>query len=472
MFIGRERELGLLKELQQQGGASLVVCRGRRRIGKSTLIQESAKDCEFINLYGLAPREGVKRADQLAHFGELVGLHFGLHSLKFSHWNEAFDTLSNLLSKVKRRKVVLLDEISWMASGDRDFPGKLKGMWDTRFKKLPNLTMVLCGSITSWINDNILHDKGFVGRVSLTISLGELSLAEANAFWGNKRVSSSEKLKVLSVTGGVPRYLEEVQTHMDAGYNIKRMCFTPEGFLYSEFDQIFKDIFEKKNDEYQRIIEVLKSGALEYADLARALKQESTGGLSKKVETLQEAGFIKKDYCFNQEGKRGRRFKIRICDNYIRYYIKYIYPRHEQIQNHLLDDLHLEDLSAWDAMIGLQFENLVLNNLKSICDVLQLAPSSIMSASPYYQKKTKQLQACQVDLLIQTKKNIYPCEVKFKDVIDSKVAEEMEDKLSKLKNTSRRSIRPVLIYHGDLKRPELLRETFQHFICFDDLLKK
>ena len=71
-----------------------------------------------------------------------------------------------------------------MASKDKDFAGKLKGLWDNRFKKNDQLVLVLCGSVTSWIDTNILNDKGFVGRVSLTLTLDELSLFHANLFWG------------------------------------------------------------------------------------------------------------------------------------------------------------------------------------------------------------------------------------------------------------------------------------------------
>lgn len=470
MFIGREKELSILREFQNRNSAGLIVCRGRRRIGKSTLIQEFAKKSHFINLYGLAPRENLGNTDQLQHFGELLGLHFQLPALHFRNWNEAFSALAVFLATLKGPKVVLLDEISWMASKDKDFQGKLKGIWDTQLKLIPQLVLVLCGSVTSWINDNILNDKGFVGRVSLTLTLEELPLKEANLFWGQKKISMSEKLKILSVTGGVPRYLEEVQTHQDAESNIKRMCFSPEGFLFTEFEKIFKDIFEKSDVEYRTIIECLKDGALEYKELCQKLGLEATGGFSKKIEILESSGFLKKDYVYNEQGKKGRLFRLRICDNYVRYYLKYIYPRQQQIANHLLEDLYLEDLKGWDAMVGLQFENLVMNNLKDLLKILQVSPSSLQSASPYFQRHTEKMSACQIDLLIQTQKNIYPCEIKFKKNLESSICEEMEDKLKKLKFSSKRSVRPVLIYHGDLQRPERFKDTFVHLVRFEDLL--
>jgi len=101
------------------------------------------------------------------------------------------------------KHLILLHEISWMGGEDKDFAGKLKGAWDNHFKKNDALNLVLCGSVTTWIEENILQDKGFVGRVSLDIVLKELSLPEANEFWRKApSISATEKLKILSVTGG------------------------------------------------------------------------------------------------------------------------------------------------------------------------------------------------------------------------------------------------------------------------------
>lgn len=113
--------------------AGLVVCRGRRRIGKSTLIEKFGKKRRFFEFYGLAPREGIGNEQQLRHFGQLMGTAFGLPAMHFDNWHEALSTLAGLTTKGEA--IILLDEISWVASGDKDFASKLKGVWDTRFKK-------------------------------------------------------------------------------------------------------------------------------------------------------------------------------------------------------------------------------------------------------------------------------------------------------------------------------------------------
>lgn len=112
----------------------------------------------------------------------------------------------------------MFDEISWMGSEDPDFLGKIKNAWDQKFKKNPNLLFVLCGSASSWIEENILNSTGFLGRVSYTLTLGELPLKDCTHFWleASKNISAFEKFKILSVTGGIPRYLEEIDPTLSA----------------------------------------------------------------------------------------------------------------------------------------------------------------------------------------------------------------------------------------------------------------
>lgn len=469
MFVGREYELGLLKGCLKRDSAVLVVCQGRRRIGKSTLIQEFGEKYKFYEFFGLAPRENITNADQLRHFGELMGGVFGIPAMNFNNWNDAFSTLAGLAAK--GRVIILLDEISWMGSKDRDFAGKLKGAWDTKFKKNKKLILILCGSVTSWIDKNILNDKGFVGRVSLTISLDELPLNHADRFWEkNKGISSYEKLKLLCVTGGAPRYLEEIIPLDSAEKNIKRMCFSKEGLLFSEFDKIFRDIFEKRADSFKKIVSCLAEGAVEPGELAEKLGVNPTGGLSASLEILEKSGFISRYHVWSFTGKTGSRSKYRLRDNYLRFYLKYIEPVKHKIQKDLYKGIHLENLKGWETIMGFQFENLVLNNLNVIIKKLDIAPETIISAAPYFQKKTLRKEACQIDLLIHTRFSVYVCEIKYRKRVDGSIIKSVEEKIKKLKAPKNLSIRPVLIYAGELSDNVRTSGMFSQCISFEDLL--
>src|SRR3984893_1550763 len=148
MFFGREAELKQLKNFLDRRVAGIAVCCGRRRIGKSTLIQHAAEGYPFYEFYGLSPREGITNQDQLDHFSRLLSKHFFIPVVKFSDWQEALDMLAALTKQ--GQYVILLDEISWMGAKDKDFPGKLKGIWDTQLKRNHELRLILCGSVSSW----------------------------------------------------------------------------------------------------------------------------------------------------------------------------------------------------------------------------------------------------------------------------------------------------------------------------------
>ena len=161
MFVGREKELGLLDKLWNNVGASLVTCRGRRRIGKSTLIEEFARrsNARFIAREGKAPGKGMTNRKQLDSFREQLQRYAKDRIPKLKTWFEAFSCLDAELDDV--RTVLLLDEISWMGQYDNGFAGDLKIAWDRTLKKHDRLVMVLCGSVSTWISDNILKNTGF-----------------------------------------------------------------------------------------------------------------------------------------------------------------------------------------------------------------------------------------------------------------------------------------------------------------------
>ncbi len=162
------------------------------------------------------------------------------------------DLLTDLAVHCSRGRVlVILDEVTWMGSLDATFLPKLKTIWDTHFKKNPQLILVISGSNSAWIEKNILSSTGFVGRVSFQLQLKELPLYLCNEFWGSARnkIDAYEKFKILAITGGVPRYLEEVRTDLSAEQNILHLCYQPTGILFSEFNQIFSDLFAKKETD-------------------------------------------------------------------------------------------------------------------------------------------------------------------------------------------------------------------------------
>jgi AAA+ ATPase superfamily predicted ATPase len=192
-FIGRIVELQELQRFLKKKTASLLVVRGRRRIGKSRLIEEFARSYRFLSFIGLPPTDKTTREEELAEFSRQFSERLSLPRVTFNDWGDAFSYLAR--ETAKGRVVILLDEISWMGSKDPTFLGKLKTAWDIQFKKNDQLILLLCGSASTWIEKNILSSTGFLGRVSQTLTLEELPLQDCAKFWPQNEghISAYEK---------------------------------------------------------------------------------------------------------------------------------------------------------------------------------------------------------------------------------------------------------------------------------------
>lgn len=460
LFIGRDQEFKKLRDLKKKKTASFVVVRGRRRIGKSRLIEEFGKEFDhFYTISGLAPDAQITAQDQRNHFVKQMSTQLGMPQAKYDDWT---DILWAFGERVKTGKtLVFFDEISWMGSKDPTFLPKIKDFWDLHLKKNDHLIFVVCGSASSWIEKNILSSKGFVGRISQTLIIEELPLSDCARFWP-PHISPYEILKVLSITGGIPKYLEEIDPHISAEANINRLCFTRGALLVEEFEQIFSDLFLRNSHYYKAILQALVSGAKGRDDIATMIHLSASGRLSEYLTELELSGFITQDHTWNlKNGLDSKLRKYRLIDNYTRFYLRYTEKHLSQIKRNAFAVKQLSALPEWYALMGFQFENLVLSNRPLIHKALDLNPSEIICENPYFQTKTTKNPGCQIDYMIQTKfDTLYVCEIKFsKNEIGSSVIEEVEAKIQALKKPKHMSCRPVLIHVNGVS-PRLIEEDY------------
>lgn len=452
MFLGREQELRSLGELLEKQTASLVACRGRRRIGKSTLFKEFARreKLRFIMIEGLGPRKGQTDADQLRNFGErLMAQTKGRSRRLPTTWMEAFQELGERIPR-KERTLVLLDEISWMGRHNPDFPGLLKNGWDDYLKQHNNLILAVCGSVSAWIRKNLLDSATFGGRFSRDIVLKELPLNLCARFWGPRRddLQSRDLIDVLSVTGGVPRYLEEINPALSASENVRRMCFAPDGPLFKDFSAVFSEVFGENAKVKGDILRTLTGKSLTLCEISEALGVQRGGSLTENLDELAEAGFIAKDTVLNPKTwKRSRAVRYRLCDNYARFYLKYIEPSIDEIKDGKFEFEQISELKNWQTIMGLAFENLVLNHVLDFKESLHLAGAQIRAAAPFY-KPGK--DGVQIDLLIQTDEAMYIVEVKRRKTIDAGIIDDVKKKLRAIRKPRGVSIRKGVIYEGEL----------------------
>lgn len=472
-FYGRQAEIRELKALQEKEAASLVVIQGRRRIGKSRLVEEFAKNQKFYRFSGLAPAEGITASKQREEFARQFSKQFNMPKFTMDDWGDLFDLLA--LNIPKGKVLILFDEISWMGSLDPTFLSKLKNAWDLQFKNNPKLMLVLCGSVSSWIEKNIISNTAFLGRPSLYLRLSELSMKECNEFWGKQKdkIAAYEKFKMLSVTGGVPRYLEFINFNETAEKNIRTMCFSSNAPLLDEFERIFSDIFGSRSDIYKNIINQLSMGSATQQEILKNCGRNKTGDFSEYLNDLEIAGFIARDFTWNlKSGDLSKLSRYRLKDNYVRFYLKYIEPNKNKIRKGMFLNTSITALPGWDSIISLQFQNMVLNNDAAIIALLGVLPEEIIFSNPYFQRKTMAQAGCQIDLLIQTKYNcVYVCEIKFsKSALGVSVIEEVRQKIERIALPKHFSYRPVLIHVNGTSDAVVEEGYFSKIINVGDLL--
>ncbi len=471
-FIGREAEMTRLGGLLDKKSASLIVVRGRRRIGKSRLLAEFGKEMKSYFFSGNPPVRKTTAQTQRNDFVRQLE-RAGIRGVKPDDWSDLFWGLSK--ETKKGRILIVFDEISWMGGKDPHFLGHLKTAWDMYFSKNPYLIIALCGSVSSWIEKNILSSTGFLGRITLDLVLEELPLEVCNAFWHpkEKRITPYEKFKLLSVIGGVPLYLEQIKPNLPAERNIQDLCFTKGGLLVREFDEIFSDLFSRTKARHKEIVLCLANGPKELVQICNELGKSLGGIFSKHLDELVKAGFVKRDFTWDlKSGKEGKLSRYRLSDNYLRFYLKYIAPNRSNIEKERFSTL-ITQLPGWEGIMGLQFENLVVHNRKTLWKMLGISPEEITMEGPFFQKSTTKQAGCQIDYMIQTRFfNLYVCEIKFsKSPVGNKIIEEMEKKRKNLKIPRNCSIRPVLIHVNGVEERVLDERYFDKVIDFGQLLE-
>lgn len=472
LFIGRTAELDRLQAVYRKKSPRLVVIKGRRRIGKSRLVAQFASlnaQHRFWSFAGLAPQEGVSAQAQRDHFARHLSAVLSIPPLTFLDWSDAFACLT---LHIQPGDIILFDEISWMGAKDATFIPKLKAWWD---QQVVHMLLVICGSVSTWIEKNILKSTAFFGRINVTLTLEPLSIPESAQFLREigMKLSGYDTYKLLSIIGGIPWYLEQLNPAITADENITQLAFTSGGLLVVEFERIFHDLFNGKGVTYKRILESLKEGPKTLAEVRTLIEFPHSGTLSDLMEHLIVAGFVKKQPLWSfKTGGLLKQSLYRIADPYLRFYLKVVEPNLASISEGYFDQVQLSTFSGFDTHMGLQLEVLLLQNRSLLLEKLGVSPVDIVRSGPYRQMKTSEQQGCQVDYLLQTKTNgLFICEFKFKKrEIGSDIITEMQEKVARLKSPKGFARIPVLFHLGGVTDAVATSSYFYRIIDIIDFL--
>jgi hypothetical protein len=286
--------------------------------------------------------------------------------------------------------------------------------------------------------------------------------------------SDLDIFKILSITGGVPWYLEQIYAHQTADENIKRLCFEKNGLLVHEFNRIFNDLFSSRGDIYKKLIQLLSQGMKDRVSLQKVLRYSPSGTLSLHLKALETCGFVSKhpDWSF-KTGKVGKSTLYRLCDNYLRFYMHYIEPNLAKIEQGAFTETPLSSLPGWEPMLGFQIENLLLKNRSLIYRALGIHAQDIVMDNPYIQKASDRKKGCQIDYLIQMHSNtIFVCEVKMRRrELGLEMIDAMKTKTIALSLPKGYGIAPVLLHLGPINDALLSSKYFYRIIDIADLIE-
>ena len=436
MIIGRQEEIDVLKTLEQAEKSAFVAVYGRRRVGKTYLIRTLFENKMAFQLIGLAH---TKIDKQLANFHAALVRHFPQYEDKpmAQDWFHAFLQLEYALeTSTATKKIVFLDELPWLDSRNSGFISALEHFWNSWASARRDILLIVCGSATSWIINNLINNHGGLhNRVTHQMPLEPFTLAECETFFKSKSATYDryQLLQLYMVLGGIPFYLDMVNTAQSAAQNINRLCFTPKGGLRKEFDNLYASLF-RNADKYIAVIEALsqKAQGMERDDLIKAANLVNNGNSSKILKELEESGFISR---YNNFGKNSRNSVYQLTDFYSLFYLKFIKTNSILDTDFWINSLDNPEVRAWS---GYAFEQICLYHLDAIKKALGI--SGILTNSTAWLGSYEN-QKAQIDLVIDRRDHVITlCEMKFSInpfIIEKKYADDLRTKIAIFKQSTR-----------------------------------
>ena len=256
---------------------------------------------------------------------------------------------------------------------------------------------------------------------------------------------------------------------------IKQLCFEKDSLLVLEFDRIFHDLFNGKGTSYKKILDSLKDGMKTLADVRKITGFPHSGTLSSFMEHLIIAGFVSKQNLWSfKTNKPLKQSLYRISDPYMRFYLKLIEPQRNKIDLNGFQNTPLSSLPGFEAHIGLQLEQLLLQNRNALLRSIGINPADIIASGPFRQSKSTTKAGCQIDFLIQTTtKNLFVCEFKFKRrELGADVISEVQDKVTALKVPRGFAVIPVLFHIGGVSINVATSDYFYRIIDISGFLRE
>ncbi len=326
-FVGRSRELEVLSELHGSGRAELFVLYGRRRVGKTELLQ---RFCEGESgVYFLAAQ--VRDKDNLRAFRDAVATALDdplAASVEFPDWSAALEFVAERAGG--KRLVIVLDEFPYLCEGNKGMASLIQRFWDTKGKS-SSLMLVLCGSQVSFMEKEVLSETSpLFGRRTAQRRLEPLSPRDSIRFFPNWKLR--DRVLAYSILGGMPAYLQRFRDDLSLSENLSREVLRPEGYLFDEVQFLLRS--ELTNPAtYNSILAAVARGSEKVGDIALEVGVDSTTA-NKYLHVLRELRLVERVIPLTDpDPLRSRRGTYRIADRFISFHFRHLQPNLSLVNN-------------------------------------------------------------------------------------------------------------------------------------------
>jgi hypothetical protein len=435
-LIGREKEIKELENLYKSDSSEFVAVYGRRRVGKTFLIKEVFKNRLTFWHTGLSPFDRDKTyllRDQLQTFYYSLQ-DYGLTGCQCPKtWLEAFRLLQQLLLEKDNgsRQVVFIDEMPWMDTARSHFIPAFEYFWNGWASKRDNILLIVCGSATSWIENNIINNKGgLYNRLTSEIRLSPFTLKEAEDFFRAKNIAMSryEIATAYMVFGGIPHYLNLFEKGLSTAQNIDNLLFAKNAKLKDEFVRLFGSLF-KNADEHISTVRTLsgRRSGFSRKEILEKTGIKDGGGATEIIKGLQESDFITEYKPFGC----GNISRYKLTDPFCLFYLQFIDNKPDNGVDFWQKNNLSSTLNTWR---GLAFEMLCFSHISQIKRKLGISGVSTSESAWVLQQNGK--TQSQTDMLIDRSDNVVNlCEIKFYNkpfTIDKKYDDTLRERVQTL----------------------------------------
>lgn len=314
MFLGRENELKVIRqELSSRNRKTAILVYGKRRVGKSTLIQEAAKDFDGIVINHLCVQSTFE--GNLDLICRSVCQALGLPNMQF----DSLFALMDFLKAQDKRILLIIDEYPYLKQTKKqnEVDSYMQAVID---RMPPNVKLILCGSYITIMKELLTEGNPLFGRFSLIQHIRDFDYHDAARFYPGLPVR--DKVAFYAVFGGSPYVLENLDIQSSLQANILRLLMPETGLIRSHIENVMLNEIRKSFDT--RILEVLGNGKKRYSEISDALKMEETGLLEKQLKILLNMETIQKTEPLNRRDDKKKKF-YEITDNLMRFYFSFIF---------------------------------------------------------------------------------------------------------------------------------------------------